>query len=412
MPPAARDRLRRHRRHRDPQRPGPPGARPGGPDRPARPRPRVADQRAPAVRRRGPALGRGGADVLPPRGRRDRGRRRRRPRQAGRAPPSPQRGGHRSTPRMPLPGLVGSDPLWLRACRQVETAFRSGEWLVVCGEPGVGKLALLQAVQLRSQPIRRLEVLDAADSGTTAGWLPSVRDVLAGRRHSLVIRHVGHARPGAAARARRGARQRAAPRRGEPTLGGAHGRPSRRRPRHGRAAAALPEDRRGAAAAPARWRPALAGVVLPRPARAERLPHLLTRGDGDAGARDVAGQRPAAAGGAARGGAAPTYRRHPAGGPAAERARRAAGGTSASSRRCSATRSCRPSPTPSGDKTRAARSLGMSRATIYRKIHDYGIVLRAAALTRHGRPLRRATGSDGCHDRGRRAGSTRQPTLA
>jgi transcriptional regulator of acetoin/glycerol metabolism len=28
-----------------------------------------------------------------------------------------------------------------------------------------------------------------------------------------------------------------------------------------------------------------------------------------------------------------------------------------------------------GDKTRAARSLGMSRATIYRKIHDYGILL-------------------------------------
>jgi transcriptional regulator of acetoin/glycerol metabolism len=27
-----------------------------------------------------------------------------------------------------------------------------------------------------------------------------------------------------------------------------------------------------------------------------------------------------------------------------------------------------------GSKTEAARSLGMSRATIYRKIHDYGIV--------------------------------------
>ncbi len=104
--------------------------------------------------------------------------------------PEPQRAGHRSTHRMPLPGVVGSDPLWLRACRQVETASRSGEWLVVCGEPGVGKLALLQAVQLRSQPIRRLEVLDAADSSSATAWLQSVRDVLAEQHHSLVIRHV------------------------------------------------------------------------------------------------------------------------------------------------------------------------------------------------------------------------------
>ena len=29
-----------------------------------------------------------------------------------------------------------------------------------------------------------------------------------------------------------------------------------------------------------------------------------------------------------------------------------------------------------GNKAQAARSLGMSRATIYRKIHDYGIVTR------------------------------------
>ncbi len=44
VPPAARDRLRRHRRHRDPQRPGPRDARPGGPERPAGARPRVPDQ--------------------------------------------------------------------------------------------------------------------------------------------------------------------------------------------------------------------------------------------------------------------------------------------------------------------------------------------------------------------------------
>ena len=29
------------------------------------------------------------------------------------------------------------------------------------------------------------------------------------------------------------------------------------------------------------------------------------------------------------------------------------------------------------NKAQAARALGMSRATIYRKIHDYGIVTRA-----------------------------------
>ena len=30
-----------------------------------------------------------------------------------------------------------------------------------------------------------------------------------------------------------------------------------------------------------------------------------------------------------------------------------------------------------GNKIKAAASLGMSRATIYRKIHEYGIVARA-----------------------------------
>ena len=44
------------------------------------------------------------------------------------------------------PVLVGSGPLWLRACRQVEAACASGEWLSLEGESGTGKLALLRAV--------------------------------------------------------------------------------------------------------------------------------------------------------------------------------------------------------------------------------------------------------------------------
>ena len=45
-----------------------------------------------------------------------------------------------------LPGLVGSGPLWLRGCHQVEVVYDSGEWLALAGEPGTGKLALLRAV--------------------------------------------------------------------------------------------------------------------------------------------------------------------------------------------------------------------------------------------------------------------------
>src|SRR5262249_35095051 len=63
------------------------------------------------------------------------------------------------------PALVGSGPLWLRGCRQVEAACASGEWLSLEGEPGTGKLALLRAIHRRRNPAGALHVLDAADAG-------------------------------------------------------------------------------------------------------------------------------------------------------------------------------------------------------------------------------------------------------
>jgi ABC-type uncharacterized transport system, permease and ATPase components len=62
------------------------------------------------------------------------------------------------------PALVGSGPLWLRGCRQVEAACASGEWLSLEGEPGTGKLALLRAVCRRRNPAGAFHVLDAADA--------------------------------------------------------------------------------------------------------------------------------------------------------------------------------------------------------------------------------------------------------
>ncbi|MEP6528289.1 MAG: helix-turn-helix domain-containing protein [Nocardioidaceae bacterium] len=101
-----------------------------------------------------------------------------------------QRGARDMVSRMLLPGLVGHAPLWLRACHEVETAFQSGEWIAVEGEPGVGKLALLRAVQLRRQPGERFVVLDVADASTDPDWLTAVRRTLLDNADSVVVRHV------------------------------------------------------------------------------------------------------------------------------------------------------------------------------------------------------------------------------
>ena len=91
-------------------------------------------------------------------------------------------------PRPQLPGLVGSSPLWLRACDQVERAYRAGEWLAVEGEPGVGRTAVLRAVQLRRQPVGRLAVLDGA-APTGPEWTRELRRALLQDADSVVLRH-------------------------------------------------------------------------------------------------------------------------------------------------------------------------------------------------------------------------------
>jgi transcriptional regulator of acetoin/glycerol metabolism len=90
----------------------------------------------------------------------------------------------------PLPGLVGSAPLWLRACHEVEDVVQSGEWLAMTGEPGVGKMALLRTVLLRHQPGTGLVVFDAADAAAYPHWLTSVRQTLFEARDRVVVRHV------------------------------------------------------------------------------------------------------------------------------------------------------------------------------------------------------------------------------
>lgn len=88
-----------------------------------------------------------------------------------------------------LPGLVGRAPVWRAACRAAEQAFAAGTWLAVTGEPGSGKLSLLRAIQLRRQPVPRLTVLDCSRSGDP-GWSANLHEALSCVSSSLVLRHV------------------------------------------------------------------------------------------------------------------------------------------------------------------------------------------------------------------------------
>jgi sigma-54 dependent transcriptional regulator, acetoin dehydrogenase operon transcriptional activator AcoR len=91
---------------------------------------------------------------------------------------------------MALPGLVGSGAAWRRACRQAEVSYERGEWLALEGECGVGKLALVRAVHQRRSPAAPCHVLDAADAARDHNWLTQVRAELLDSTGMLVVRHV------------------------------------------------------------------------------------------------------------------------------------------------------------------------------------------------------------------------------
>ena len=88
---------------------------------------------------------------------------------------------------MHLPGLVGSGVLWLRACREAETLYDTGDWMTLEGESGVGKLALARAVHQRRNPAAPFHVLDAEGAGSDL--LTKIRGELADGVGMLVIRH-------------------------------------------------------------------------------------------------------------------------------------------------------------------------------------------------------------------------------
>jgi sigma-54 dependent transcriptional regulator, acetoin dehydrogenase operon transcriptional activator AcoR len=91
---------------------------------------------------------------------------------------------------MSLRGWVGAGAAWRWACRQAEASYGRGEWLALEGEAGTGKLALIRAVHQRRNPAGPCHVLDAADAAHHHDWLHQVRAELLGDAGVLVLRHV------------------------------------------------------------------------------------------------------------------------------------------------------------------------------------------------------------------------------
>ena len=88
---------------------------------------------------------------------------------------------------MYLPGLVGSGVLWLRACREAEALYDAADWMTIEGESGVGKLALARAVHQRRNPAAPFHMLDAEEA--SQDWLTKARGELLDGAGLLVIRH-------------------------------------------------------------------------------------------------------------------------------------------------------------------------------------------------------------------------------
>ncbi|MEU4195364.1 GAF domain-containing protein [Kribbella sp. NPDC026611] len=96
--------------------------------------------------------------------------------------------GHRPPPRPVLPGLVGRSAPWLGSSREVDNACRAGQWVVLTGERGVGKVALARAAHHQNNPAGLFHVVDAARLGD--GFAAELESELSDDSvQALVIRH-------------------------------------------------------------------------------------------------------------------------------------------------------------------------------------------------------------------------------
>jgi transcriptional regulator of acetoin/glycerol metabolism len=92
-----------------------------------------------------------------------------------------------------LPAAVGSGALWTKCRQAVDRAFRTREWLVLEGEAGTGKTTLARAVHQSRTPAAHLRIFDAAEYGPR--WAADLIDELATGGGTLVLTHLDRLPP-------------------------------------------------------------------------------------------------------------------------------------------------------------------------------------------------------------------------
>ncbi|QNE16890.1 Fis family transcriptional regulator [Kribbella qitaiheensis] len=71
---------------------------------------------------------------------------------------------NRPPSRPELPGIVGRSAPWLATSRTVDNAYRAGQWIVLTGERGTGKVALARAAHQQNNRAGSFHLVDAAES--------------------------------------------------------------------------------------------------------------------------------------------------------------------------------------------------------------------------------------------------------